>query len=369
MQQTFHGDRFTFDIDANTHRALADLTRANGVTMFMALHGALAVLMSKLSGADEVTIGTPIAGRGQAALDHLVGMFVNTLVLRTSVDPDITFADLLEHVREIDLAAFQNSDLPFERLVDVINPTRSTSYSPLFQVALELQNNEPAHFHLPGLDIDGLTVETKFAKEDLELIVDEKFDEFGIPAGMSAAFDFATDLFEPATIRRFADRLRLILDAVGRDPATRIADIGILGADETAAPGAGIRCRRDSSAGVAGDPRRSSRLEPGCPSPLESREVDDLPRARRGIDEAGARAVSARRRSRRFCGAGSAAVHCGDRRDLGGHENRCSVLAGRPELSRRSHQPHARRFAGRTRHHRRRSPQSTSRHGRVDGPR
>ena len=212
----------------------------------MALHGALAVLMSKLSGADEVTIGTPIAGRGQAALDHLVGMFVNTLVLRTSVDPDITFADLLEHVREIDLAAFQNSDLPFERLVDVINPTRSTSYSPLFQVALELQNNEPAHFHLPGLDIDGLTVETKFAKEDLELIVDEKFDEFGIPAGMSAAFDFATDLFEPATIRRFADRLRLILDAVGRDPATRIADIGILGADETAAlvPASGAAATR-----------------------------------------------------------------------------------------------------------------------------
>ncbi len=246
VQQTFHGDRFTFDIDANTHRALADLTRANGVTMFMALHGALAVLMSKLSGADEVTIGTPIAGRGQAALDHLVGMFVNTLVLRTSVDPDITFADLLEHVREIDLAAFQNSDLPFERLVDVINPTRSTSYSPLFQVALELQNNEPAHFHLPGLDIDGLTVETKFAKEDLELIVDEKFDEFGIPAGMSAAFDFATDLFEPATIRRFADRLRLILDAVGRDPATRIADIGILGADETAAlvPASGAAATR-----------------------------------------------------------------------------------------------------------------------------
>ncbi len=89
-------------------------------------------------------------------------------------------------------------------------------------------------------------METKFAKEDLELIVDEKFDEFGIPAGMSAAFDFATDLFEPATIRRFADRLRLILDAVGREPATRIADIGILGADETAAlvPASGAAATR-----------------------------------------------------------------------------------------------------------------------------
>ncbi len=100
------------------------------------------MLLAKLSGTDDIAIGTPIAGRGEAELDDLVGMFVNTLVLRSDVDPAGGFADLLARTREFDLAAFGHADLPFERLVDVLAPERSTAHSPLFQVMLEFQNNE-----------------------------------------------------------------------------------------------------------------------------------------------------------------------------------------------------------------------------------
>nr|WP_258957122.1 non-ribosomal peptide synthetase [Rhodococcus globerulus] len=233
LQQTFHGDRFDFQINADTHRALTALTREQGVTMFMALHGALAVLLAKLSGADEVSIGTPIAGRGKDELENLVGMFVNTLVLRTPVNQDQTFTELLDGIRDTDLAAYHHSDLPFERLVDVVNPTRSTSYSPLFQVALELQNNETVALELPGLTVEALGTESKTAKEDLELVVNESFDAAGQPDGMSAAFIFAVDLFEPATIHALAQRLQLVLDTVVSSTDIHVADINILGADET----------------------------------------------------------------------------------------------------------------------------------------
>ncbi|WP_143542260.1 condensation domain-containing protein, partial [Rhodococcus sp. 1163] len=106
---------------------------------------------ARLSGTEDITVGTPIAGRGEAGLDNLVGMFVGTLVLRTEVSPHASFTELLADTRAADLAAFDNTDIPFERLVDALAPTRSTDHSPLFQVLLEFQNNQSAHLELPGL--------------------------------------------------------------------------------------------------------------------------------------------------------------------------------------------------------------------------
>ncbi|WP_369028438.1 condensation domain-containing protein, partial [Nocardia farcinica] len=117
---------------------------------FMVLHAALAALLARLSGTTDIAIGTPVAGRGAAELDDLVGMFVNTLVLRTEVPAAATFTDLIAHARDRDLRAFAHSDVPFERLVEVLNPARSQARHPLFQVALFMQNLAPLALELPG---------------------------------------------------------------------------------------------------------------------------------------------------------------------------------------------------------------------------
>src|SRR5690606_26286210 len=116
----------------------------HNATTFMVVHAALAVLLSKLAGTRDVTIGTPVAGRGEAALDDLIGMFGNTLVLRTDIDPGLPFTDLLAQVRETDLGAFANANVPFERLVEVLDPPRSQARTPLFQVMLAFQNMQPS---------------------------------------------------------------------------------------------------------------------------------------------------------------------------------------------------------------------------------
>ena len=134
---------------------LEELARQRNSSLFMVVHAALAVLLARLSGADDIAVGTPIAGRGEAALDDLVGMFVNTLVLRTEIDRAESFATLLERVRHVDLDAFGNADVPFERLVDVLAPERSQARNPLFQVALSFQNMERATLELPGLTVVG----------------------------------------------------------------------------------------------------------------------------------------------------------------------------------------------------------------------
>ncbi|RZK81872.1 MAG: hypothetical protein EOP26_14255, partial [Rhodococcus sp. (in: high G+C Gram-positive bacteria)] len=159
VQRSFLGAVVPFDIPPSVHGALADLARQYNSTLFMVVHAALAVLLERVSGSDDVVVGTPIAGRGHAALDDVVGMFVNTLVLRTPVAPGSSFADLLTAVRSVDLGAFEHADLPFERLVDELAPERSTAHSPLFQVLLEFQNATRTHLELPGLTARSLDVD------------------------------------------------------------------------------------------------------------------------------------------------------------------------------------------------------------------
>ena len=139
---TYRGGRVEFTIDAGIHRGLRDLSQQNNSTIFMAVHAALAVLLSRLSASEDVVIGTPVAGRGEAALDDMVGMFVNTLVLRTIIDPSKSYTEVLREASETALAAFAHSDIPFERIVEKLNPPRIGSRHPLFQVALAFQNLE-----------------------------------------------------------------------------------------------------------------------------------------------------------------------------------------------------------------------------------
>ncbi|MEU2122605.1 non-ribosomal peptide synthase/polyketide synthase, partial [Nocardia niwae] len=224
------GARHAFTIDASTHRRLREIADGANASLFMVLHAAFATLLATLSGQRDVVIGTPVAGRGDRALDELVGMFVNTVVLRADVRPELTFSDLVAAVRERDLTAFAHADAPFERLVEVLAPERSAARHPLFQVMLDWQNTARTELELPGLAVSRLDIDTGTAKFDLHLTVAEEPDG----SGLAALFEYATDLFDPATVASFALRLRRVLDAVVADPEVALEEIDVLGPEERA---------------------------------------------------------------------------------------------------------------------------------------
>ncbi|MBF6484426.1 amino acid adenylation domain-containing protein, partial [Nocardia otitidiscaviarum] len=225
------GAVYTFEIDAALHARLTELAHDSGASPFMVVHGALAALLARLSGTDDIVIGTPVAGRGERELDDLIGMFVNTLVLRTRVDAGASFADLLENAKETDLAAFSHAELPFERLVEILDPVRSQAHHPLFQVALFFHNIETPRMELPGLTAEAVEFDGAVAKFDLQLSVIPR-ERDGAADGMTAVFTYATDLFDEVTVAEFAQRLVRVLTAVADDPSTALGEIDLLDAAE-----------------------------------------------------------------------------------------------------------------------------------------
>ncbi|MEV5838466.1 non-ribosomal peptide synthase/polyketide synthase, partial [Nocardia sp. NPDC052112] len=230
--QSFQGKAIRFEIAPDKHARLHELARAKNASLFMVVHAALAVLLARLSGTDDIAVGTPIAGRGERELDDLIGMFVNTLVFRTVIEPGATFVDLLADVRERDLEAFANADVPFERLVEVLNPERSTARNPLFQVGLSFQNLAETTFTLPGLSVSAVNFDSQLAKTDLHVTLYDRYAEDGTPAQILTEFGYATDLFDEATVQGFADRFELVLDAILADPDVRVGEIDLLSPDE-----------------------------------------------------------------------------------------------------------------------------------------
>src|SRR5690606_29232731 len=200
---------------------------------FMVVHAAFAVLLARLSGTDDIAVGTPVAGRGAAELDDVVGMFVNTLVLRARVEPGASFTDLLAAVREADLAAFAHADIPFERLVEVVNPERSTARHPLFQVGFSFHNQAEAEVDLDGITAAAVDFDTEVSQFDLHLVVTDRHTADGAPAGMDAAITYATALFDESTVANIAGRLRRLLEAVLTAPDTPVGDLPLLDAAET----------------------------------------------------------------------------------------------------------------------------------------
>ncbi|MBW8827916.1 MAG: AMP-binding protein, partial [Burkholderiales bacterium] len=226
------GDTLPFALDPDLHGRLLALARDAGATLFMVLQAGLAALLSRLGAGADIPLGTAIAGRTDPALDDLVGLFVNTLVLRTDTSGNPAFSDLLARVRAADLAAYQHQDLPFERLVEFLNPARSPARHPLFQVMLALQNTAEPSLHLPGLAAAPLPVGTGTTKFDLTFGFTEQRAPDGAPLGLLAQVEFACDLFDRATVEILAQRLVRLLDAIAADPARRIGSIDLLDPDE-----------------------------------------------------------------------------------------------------------------------------------------
>ncbi|WP_425557658.1 amino acid adenylation domain-containing protein, partial [Kitasatospora cystarginea] len=228
----WRGDHVGLELSPELHAALAELARRTGTSLFMVLQAALAALYTRLGAGTDIAIGSPIAGRTDEALDDLVGFFVNTLVLRTDTSGDPSFAELLDRVRETALSAYAHQDVPFEHLVEVLNPSRSLSHHPLFQTILAVQNAPMGRFSLPGLDVATYAVATGTAKFDLGVSLAEQFGPDGSPAGIVGAVEYATDLFDRSTVTALARRWTLLLEAVTADPDQSIGGIDLLDADE-----------------------------------------------------------------------------------------------------------------------------------------
>ncbi|MFE5288887.1 amino acid adenylation domain-containing protein [Nocardia sp. NPDC056611] len=229
---SYRGGNHNFRLDDEIYAAARRFAETHNTTLFMVVHTALAVLLARLSGTRDIAIGTPVAGRGEAELDDLIGMFVNTLVLRSDIDPAASFTDLVAAVRENDVRAFGHADVPFERLVELLDPARSQARNPLFQVMLTFQNMAPTRLELPGLTVAGADLEIPFAKFDLQLTLQESLDERGNATGMAAEFSYAMDLFDAATVAELAARFQRVLAALTADPAAPVGDLALFSAGE-----------------------------------------------------------------------------------------------------------------------------------------
>ncbi|QIQ06010.1 non-ribosomal peptide synthetase [Streptomyces liangshanensis] len=228
QEASYRGGSVDLTLDAELARSLRELARDGEVSMFMLIQAAVAALLTRLGAGTDIPLGSPIAGRTDEALEDMVGFFLNTLVLRTDTSGDPGFRELLTRVRDTDLAAYDHQDVPFERLVEVLNPPRSLARHPLFQVMvvyLAAGSGGPA---LPGLDLREEELGQDTAKFDLSFDFVEETDG----GGVHGVLEYSTDLYDPSTAQAIADRLHRLLRAVAADPDRPLGLIDILGDDE-----------------------------------------------------------------------------------------------------------------------------------------
>ncbi|RJQ75848.1 non-ribosomal peptide synthetase [Amycolatopsis panacis] len=226
------GSSVPFGYGPELHARINRLAVDCHATAFMVVQTALAALLTRLGAGSDVPIGSPIAGRTDEALDELVGFFVNTLVLRTDTSGDPTLREVLDRVREANLNAYAHQDLPFEHLVETLNPDRSTARHPLFQVMFAFQNTRDTELRLPGLTAEGTPVGVEAAMFDLSVHLEARYHEDGREGGARGALGYSADLFDRETAEAIVSRLLRMLDAVTADPDQRISQIELLAPDE-----------------------------------------------------------------------------------------------------------------------------------------
>ncbi|HEY0607598.1 MAG TPA: amino acid adenylation domain-containing protein, partial [Herpetosiphonaceae bacterium] len=224
--QSFKGGRHTIALPKALTQALHSLSRREGVTLYMTLLAAFQTLLHHYTRQNDLVIGTPAAGRSQPETENLIGFFINTLVLRTDLSGNPTFKELLKRVRKVALDAYAHQDIPFEQLVDEIQPQRDLSRSALFQVLFVLQNAPMPSQSLRDLTLTSLEIDSGTAKFDLALDLTETADSLG------GFIEYSTDLFEIATIERLAEHFQTVLESIVGNPEQRLSDVAILPAAE-----------------------------------------------------------------------------------------------------------------------------------------
>ncbi|MFD2211792.1 amino acid adenylation domain-containing protein [Virgibacillus halophilus] len=228
LASSYQGKTYHFTMDAKIHHQLLQISAQNGVSLFMTLQAGLAALLTRLGAGTDIPLGSPVAGRNDDALTDLVGLFINTLVLRTDTSGDPSFNELLDRVKKVNMNAYENQELPFERLVEVLNPARSRSKHPLFQIMLALQNTPKPKLELPELKSDLSIYSVGSAKFDFTLEFREHLTASGEAGGLHGFLEYSTDLFKEETIISMVNRLIRLLTSAVMNPDQPIGQLEIL---------------------------------------------------------------------------------------------------------------------------------------------
>ncbi|MFL6286496.1 MAG: amino acid adenylation domain-containing protein, partial [Pyrinomonadaceae bacterium] len=219
---TYEGALESMSLPEELSGKLRELARREGVTLYMLLLAAWQTLLMRHTGQEDVVVGSPVAGRTTAETESLIGFFVNTLVLRSDLGGNPTFRELLKRVREVCLGAYAHQEVPFEKVVEELAPERHLNRNPLFQVMFILQNESAQALELPGLSLNALQSGGTATQFDLTLIAAEK------GAGLAAALEYQTDLFDGARIRRMLGHLQTLLEGIASDPDARLSALSLL---------------------------------------------------------------------------------------------------------------------------------------------
>jgi amino acid adenylation domain-containing protein len=220
--QSYRGARRSIELSQELTVALKTSSRKEGVTLFMTLLAAFQTLLYRYSGQEDITVGSPIANRTRTEIEQLIGLFVNTLVLRADLSGNPSFREVLRRVRTVALDAYEHQDLPFEKLVEELNPHRSLSHSPLFQIMLVLHNAPAGQRGLSGLTLSQVKLDNDTTKFDLSMSLVEQ------PDGIKGWLEYSTDLFEEATIIRLGRHFTKLLESIVADPEQSLSDLPIL---------------------------------------------------------------------------------------------------------------------------------------------
>jgi len=225
--QTYRGGQRLKILPREIGVALKELARREGVTLYMILLSALDVLLHRWTGQRDVVVGTSVSNRNRAETERLIGFFINALVLRTEVIDAQPFTELLQRVREVCLGAYAHQDMPFERLVQELQPEPDPSRAPLFQVIFTMQNAPGEAMEMPGLQLRGMRTESATVKYDLTFLMGE-----GKDGALGVSIEYNVDLFDGTTIDRMVGHLSALLEGIAKDASRRVADLAMIPDDE-----------------------------------------------------------------------------------------------------------------------------------------